>query len=74
MTRRELLLLLGGVMTATRALHAQQKATPVIGFLGIPSPGPCAPYVIAFREGLNEAGYVEGKNLAIEISLGRGAR
>jgi putative ABC transport system substrate-binding protein len=65
--RRELLLLLGGGMTAARALRAQQKAMPVIGYLSATSPGPSsAPYVAAFRRGLNETGYVEGQNLAIE--------
>jgi putative tryptophan/tyrosine transport system substrate-binding protein len=38
---------------------------PVIGFLGVPSPGPYKPYVIAFREGLSKTGY-EGENVAIE--------
>ena len=66
MNRRELILLLGGAMAVIRPVLAQQNAMPVIGFLGIASPGPYAPYVIAFREGLSEAGYVEGKNLAIE--------
>jgi putative tryptophan/tyrosine transport system substrate-binding protein len=39
---------------------------PVIGFLGSTSPGPYAPNVAAFRQGLSEAGFVEGQNLAIE--------
>src|SRR5271165_5142517 len=39
---------------------------PVIGFLGVGSPGPFAPYVAAFHQGLNETGFVEGKDLAIE--------
>jgi putative tryptophan/tyrosine transport system substrate-binding protein len=56
-TRRELMLLLGGAMTASRALHAQQKAMPVIGLLGSTSRG--APFVAAFLEGLAETGYVE---------------
>jgi putative tryptophan/tyrosine transport system substrate-binding protein len=66
MRRRELMLLLGCMMTAARTLRAQQKAMPVIGFLGVGSPGPNAPNVAAFQQGLSETGYVEGQNLAIE--------
>jgi putative tryptophan/tyrosine transport system substrate-binding protein len=66
MRRRELMLLFGGAMAAPRVLQAQQKAMPVIGFLAAGSHGPGAPFVAAFRQGLSEAGYVEGQNLAIE--------
>jgi putative ABC transport system substrate-binding protein len=66
MRRRELMLLLAGAMTVSHALRAQQKAMPVIGFLGSTSPGPFAPMVAAFNQGLGETGYVEGQNLAIE--------
>jgi putative ABC transport system substrate-binding protein len=66
MKRREMILLLGGAMIAARALRAQQKAMPVIGYLGIASPVPAAPFLAAFRQGLSETGYVEGQNLAIE--------
>jgi putative ABC transport system substrate-binding protein len=54
--RRELMLLLGGMMTAASALRAQQKAMRVIGFLSSGSPGPFAPFVAAFRQGLSETG------------------
>jgi len=70
--RRALLLLLGGAMTAVRALRAQQKAMPVIGFLNGTSPDAAAPFVAAFRQGLNESGYVDGQNAAIEYRFGEG--
>ena len=66
MMRRELLLVLGGAVTISRALRAQHKAMPVIGFLGVASPGEYAPFVAAFLQGLSNTGYVEGQNLAIE--------
>src|SRR5205085_5918981 len=66
MNRRAVIALIGGVMTVPRALRAQQKAMPVIGFLNSGSPRPAAPTVAAFRQGLSETGYVEGQNLTIE--------
>jgi putative ABC transport system substrate-binding protein len=46
--------------------RAQQPALPVVGFLHSGSPGPLAYQVAAFNQGLNETGYVEGQNVAIE--------
>jgi putative ABC transport system substrate-binding protein len=65
MKRRELVLLLAGAMTAASALRAQQKAMPVIGFLGSGSHGSNATSLAAFRQGLSETGYLEGQNVAI---------
>ena len=72
MRRRELMLLLGGAMMSARALRAQQKAMPVIGFLSGSSPGLFAPLVAAVRQGLSETGYVEGQNVAIEYRWAEG--
>jgi putative ABC transport system substrate-binding protein len=71
MRRRELLLLVSGAMTAG-PLHAQQKAMPVIGYLISGSPGPTAPSLAAFRQGLSAIGYVEGQNVAIEYRWAEG--
>jgi putative ABC transport system substrate-binding protein len=72
MTRRELMLLLAGAMTAVRGVRAQQKAMPVIGFLGAGSPGSQAALTAAFREGLSQTGWVEGQNLTIEYRWAEG--
>jgi putative ABC transport system substrate-binding protein len=72
MRRRELVLLLSATITAPLSLRAQQKAMPVIGYLSQRSPTDSASIVAAFRRGLEEEGYVEGQNVAIESRFAEG--
>jgi putative tryptophan/tyrosine transport system substrate-binding protein len=72
MMRRDFIALVGGAAAWGLPARAQQPGMPVIGYLGPESPGPYASRLSAFRKGLAETGYVEGRNVAVEFRWAEG--
>jgi putative ABC transport system substrate-binding protein len=66
MRRREFITVVGSALAWPRMAQAQQPVVPTIGFLGAPSSASYTQNAAAIRRGLNEEGYVEGRNVTIE--------
>jgi putative tryptophan/tyrosine transport system substrate-binding protein len=74
MKRRAFIAALGGAAAWPLVARGQQRALPIIGFLSLGAPGVFAPYVVGFRRGLEDAGYIDGRNVMIEFRWAEGRR
>lgn len=66
MRQRKFITLLGGVAGWPLIAHAQQPTLPVMGYISSSSAGDSSTFIAAFRQGLGQAGYAEGRNIIIE--------
>ena len=71
MQRRDFIMLLGGAATVPLAAHAQQVTTPVVGFLHSGSKLR-SPHIIGFGQGLDESGFVDGRNVTVQYRFAEG--
>jgi putative tryptophan/tyrosine transport system substrate-binding protein len=72
MKRREFLIIVGGAAAAAGSPSARAQHIPVVGFLSTASPAPWAPFVAGFLQGLNETGFIDGQNVAVEYRWAEG--
>jgi putative tryptophan/tyrosine transport system substrate-binding protein len=72
MRRREFITLMGGAAVWPLAAQAQQTTMPIVGVLDSSSASEYAPFLAAFREGLDETGFIEGRSVAIEYRWAEG--
>jgi putative ABC transport system substrate-binding protein len=72
MQRREFITFLGGAIAWPLAAHGQQSTRPVVGYLHSATSDTAAHFVVAFRNGLKESGYVEGQNVTVEYRFAEG--
>ena len=72
MRRREFISLIGGAAALPVVASAQQSAVPVVGFVRSTSLADSTHFLTAFRQGLQEAGFIQGQNVAIELRFAEG--
>ena len=67
--RREFIAVLGGAAACPLATQAQQRALPVVGCVSVTEAPAATERVVAFRQGLGEAGYSDGRNVTVEYHI-----